>query len=68
MPDTVVYLNVLGENISGETSDIELTNINVDFEYQGEYLENDLLKDYTFSGNRARIELKVITSQKQENK
>ena len=68
MPDTVVYLNVLGENISGETSDIELTNINVDFEYQGEYLENDLLKDYTFSGNQARIELKVITSKKQENK
>ena len=55
-----VYLVVEGNKIEGETSDLYLEDPDVDFEYQGEYLVNDILKNYTFKNNNEHIKLKVI--------
>ena len=56
-----VYLVVEGNKLEGETSDLYLEDPDIDFEYQGEYLLNDTLKNYTFQSDNERIKLKVIT-------
>ena len=56
-----VYLVIEGHNLSGETSDLYLEDPDIDFEYQGEHLLNDTLKNYTFKSDNERIKLKVIT-------
>ena len=56
-----VYLVVEGNKLEGETSDLYLEDPDIDFEYQGEYLLNDTLKNYTFKSDNERIKLKVIT-------
>ena len=60
VPDTLIYLEIEGENLQGETVDINLKNATVDFEYKGVYLQDDILRDYTFESDHDRIELKVI--------
>lgn len=56
-----VYLVIEGSNLEGETSDLYLEDPDIDFEYQGEHLLNDTLKNYTFKSDNERIKLKVIT-------
>ena len=56
-----VYLVIEGHNLSGETSNLYLEDPDIDFEYQGEHLLNDTLKNYTFKSDNERIKLKVIT-------
>ena len=56
-----VYLVIEGHNLSGETTDLYLEDPDIDFEYQGEHLLNDTLKNYTFKSDNERIKLKVIT-------
>lgn len=56
-----VYLVIEGNKLEGETSNLYLEDPDIDFEYQGEYLLNDTLKNYTFKSDNERIKLKVIT-------
>ena len=60
IPDTLIFLEIEGVNLQGETVDINLQNATVDFEYKGVYLQDDILRDYTFESDHDRIELKVI--------
>ena len=62
-----VYLVIEGHNLSGETSDLYLEDSDIDFEYQGEHLLNDTLRNYTFKSDNERIKLKVITPKKNNN-
>lgn len=55
-----IYLNVRGENLVGKTGDLSIEDEKVDFEYEGNRLENDTLQNYTFKSNNDIIKLKVI--------
>lgn len=55
-----IYLVIEGHNLSGETSDLYLEDPDMDFEYQGEHLLNDILKNYTFKSDNELIKLKVV--------
>ena len=57
---TFIYLNVRGENLAGKTGDLSIEDEKVDFEYEGNRLENDTLQNYTFKSNNDIIKLKVI--------
>ena len=60
-----IYLVVEGENLSGKEANLDLTDNEIDFEYKGERLENDILKGYIFQNEiLERIKLKVIEQKK----
>lgn len=61
--DTII-LNIITENLIGETLEISLDDKTHDFLYNGNVLENDKLSGYVISSNHEQIELKVI---EQEN-
>jgi len=62
--DSFIYVNVRGENLIGKIGNLNLTDKNVDFEYEGNRLENDTLQDYTFKSNKEIIKLKGIEPKK----
>ena len=56
-----VYLVIEGINLAGKEADLDLTDNEIDFEYNGEHLKNDILKGYVFQNNEIeRIKLKII--------
>ena len=56
-----VYLVIEGKNLAGKEADLDLTDNEIDFEYKGERLENDILKGYVFKNDKTeRIKLKII--------
>ena len=56
-----VYLVIEGVNLAGKEADLDLTDNEIDFEYNGKRLENDILKGYIFQNNEIeRIKLKII--------
>lgn len=55
-----IYLVVEGHNLSGEKVTLNLSDPEIDFEYQGKHLTNDILENHTFSGNTEHIKLKVV--------
>ena len=57
---TFIQLNVRGENLAGKTGDLSIEDEKVDFEYEGNRLENDTLQNYTFKSNNDSIKLKII--------
>ena len=57
---TFIYLNVRGENLAGKTGDLSIEDEKVDFESEGNRLENDTLQNYTFKSNNDSIKLKII--------
>ena len=60
-----VYLVIEGENLSGLTMDFNLDNKDLDFKYKDNILENDTLKDYTFTNDtQEQIPLTVINTKK----
>lgn len=60
-----IYLVVEGESLSGKEANLDLTDNEIDFEYKGERLENDILKGYIFQNETLeRIKLKVIEQKK----
>ena len=61
-----VYLVVHSENGIGETTDIDLSNQTKDFMYNGEVLENDILKDYLINSDEDKIKLRVVAQQEGE--
>ena len=56
-----VYLVIEGRNLAGKEADLDLTDNEIDFEYKGEHLKNDILKGYVFQNNEIEhIKLKII--------
>ncbi|WP_238426214.1 PAAR domain-containing protein [Capnocytophaga genosp. AHN8471] len=56
-----VYLVIEGVNLAGKEADLDLTDNEIDFEYKGEHLKNDILKGYVFQNNEIEhIKLKII--------
>ncbi|MDO4783289.1 MAG: hypothetical protein Q4A09_08775, partial [Capnocytophaga felis] len=56
-----IYLIIKGENLKGEETDLDLSDDEIDFEYQGERLVNDVLKGYIFENDKQeKIPLKVV--------
>lgn len=56
-----VYLVIEGVNLAGKEADLDLTDNEIDFEYNGEHLKNDILKGYIFQNNEIEhIKLKII--------
>jgi len=56
-----VYLVVEGKNLAGKKANLDLTDDEIDFEYNGERLENDILKGYVFKNDKTEhIKLKII--------
>ena len=56
-----VYLVIEGINLAGKEADLDLTDNEIDFEYNDEHLKNDILKGYVFQNNEIEhIKLKII--------
>jgi hypothetical protein len=56
-----VYLVIEGINLAGKEADLDLTDDEIDFEYKGKRLENDILKGYIFQNNEIEhIKLKIV--------
>lgn len=60
-----IFLVVETENMIGETIDIDLADQYKDFEYNGEILENDTLKNIQITADIQKFKLKVTYPQKQ---
>ena len=61
-----VYLVLKTENMIGEARDIDLNNPKKDFEYNGEILEDDTIKDFNITSDLQKIKLKIIAQQETE--
>ena len=59
-----IYLVVKSQDMTGKKVNIDLSNNNIDFEYNGSILENDLLENIEVTGSPMRIELKTINQRK----
>lgn len=60
-----VYLVIEGKNLAGKEANLDLTDNEIDFEYNGGRLENDILKGYVFKNDKTeRIKLKIIEQKK----
>ena len=60
-----IYLVIEGKNLLGLTMDFNLNNKDLDFKYKDNILENDTLKDYTFTNDtQEQIPLTVINTKK----
>ncbi|WP_444542244.1 bacteriophage T4 gp5 trimerisation domain-containing protein, partial [Capnocytophaga stomatis] len=57
-----IYLIIKGESLKGEKTDLDLSDDEIDFEYQGKRLVDDILKGYIFENDKQeKIPLKVVT-------
>ena len=59
-PEMEIYLCIETENASNQTLTINLNDPRIDYEYEGQVVENDVLKDISISGNTTRIKLKTV--------
>ncbi len=55
-----IFLVLETEEMTGKKITIDLSSKSHDFEYQGERLENDILRDYQIQGEQDKIKLKVL--------
>ena len=61
-----VYLNIETENMIGKTVTIRLIDDDVDFEYEGNLLQDDTLTNYVIKSDYERILLKVVKQEKKD--
>ena len=61
-----VYLNIETENMIGKTVTIRLIDDDVDFEYEGNLLQDDTLTNYVIKSDYERILLKVVKQEKED--
>ncbi len=59
-PEMEIYLCVETENASNQTLTINLNDPRIDYEYEGQIVENDVLKDISITGDTTHIKLKTI--------
>ena len=55
-----IWININSENLIGEKIILNLNQKEVDFEYQGKRLENDILRDFKMTKDFESIELTII--------
>lgn len=55
-----IYLVIISENTEGEIVDIHLDNKSIDFQYNGEWMENDIIEDIVLNDNYTKVKLKAI--------
>lgn len=55
-----IFLVLETEEMTGKKITINLSSKSHDFEYQGERLENDILRNYQIQGEQDKIKLKVL--------
>ena len=63
-PDMEIYLYLETENALDQNLTIALNDPQLDYEYEGEIVENDVLKDISITGNTTRIKLKTVEPKK----
>ena len=60
-----IYLVLESKNMIGQIIDVDLSDNTRDFEYEGQILKDDILKNLTINKNIQQERLKVIPQQKQ---
>ena len=55
-----IFLVINSKNADGQIVDIDLTNKSVDYEYNGKWMENDIIRDITLLGETTKIKLKAV--------
>jgi len=60
--DTII-LNIETANMIGDTMTISLEDKTHDFKYNGQVLQNDMIKDYLISSDSEKIELEIIAQE-----
>lgn len=60
-----IILNIETKNRIGDSLTIHLEDKTHDFKYNGELLENDMLKDYVVNSDMEKVELEVINQSQQ---
>ena len=60
-----IYLVLESKNMIGQVIDVDLSDNTRDFEYEGQILKDDILKNLTINKNIQQERLKVIPQQKQ---
>ena len=55
-----IWININSENLIGQKIILNLNQKEVDFEYQGKRLENDILRDFKMTKDFESIELTII--------
>ncbi len=58
--DMDIYAVIDSSNMIGKTISIDLSDDEVDYEYKGQYLENDLLEDIKVTADTIKIPLKTL--------
>ena len=58
-----IYVILQTENGIGETTDIDLSDNSKDFIYNGQVLEDDVIKNYLINSDEDRIKLKIVPQQ-----
>jgi len=55
-----IYLVVKTKDMIGKTINVDLSDDKIDYEYQGKYLENDLLENVKVTAENMRFQLKTL--------
>ena len=63
-PDMEIYLYLETENALDQTLIIALNDPRLDYEYEGEIVKNDVLKDISITGDTTCIKLKTVEPKK----
>lgn len=63
-PDMEIYLYLETENALDQTLTIALNDPRLDYEYEGEIVKNDVLKDISITGDTTCIKLKTVEPKK----
>ncbi len=59
-----VTLVIKSQGLIGEKINIDLSDDKIDYEYQGEYLESDLIENFTVTEDVIKLPLKTIKQRK----
>ncbi|WP_405206383.1 type VI secretion system tube protein TssD [Aquimarina sp. LLG6339-5] len=58
--DDEIYLVIETQDAAGESITIDLDDKSLDYEYQGNRLENDVIRNVSITGDQTRVKLKAI--------
>ncbi|PID68919.1 MAG: hypothetical protein CR968_00450 [Flavobacteriia bacterium] len=63
--EDIVYLNIITENLVGQSITVNLEHPKVDYIFNGERLKNVVLKDYQVKADNEKFNLKVTEQEKE---
>ena len=55
-----IYLVINSLNTQGEISDIDLENKNIDYEYNGQWMKDDIIRDIVLNDTFTKVKLKAV--------